>query len=137
MKPDIHLLPIFHILTLHGLWKNFLCFLKKSIGDLGQFPVPSARKSKEQIKKQLNKSIINDERHENKELQDKAEKVKKSEKVAEIIHKIEYIIRSKNGNIGKVFERLITVSSIAYLQLALPHRISVITSLTFDCLFSV
>ena len=137
MKPDIHLLPIFHILTLHALWKTFLCFLKKSIGDLGQFPVQRARKSKEQIKKQLNKSIINDERHENKELQDKAEKVKKSEKVAEIIHKIEYIIRSKNGNIGKVFERLITVSSIAYLQLALPHRISAITSLTFDCLFSV
>ena len=71
----------------------------------------NARKSKEQINKQLNESIINGERHENKELQDKAEKVEKSDKAVEIIHEFEYIIRSKNRNIirsayqqGKIFD---------------------------------
>ena len=89
----------------------------------------NARKSKEQIKKQLNKSIINGEQHKKKELQDKAEKVEKSDEAAEIVRKFEYITRSKNSNIiwleyqqGKVFERLITISSKAYLQPALPHR---------------
>ena len=43
--------------------------------------------------------FINGERHENKELQDKAEKVEKSDEAAEIIRQYEYIIRSKNRNI--------------------------------------
>ena len=42
-------------------------------------------KSKGQINRRLNESIINGERHENKELQDKVEKVEKSDKVADII----------------------------------------------------
>ena len=50
------------------------------------------RKSKEQIKEQLSELIINGEQHENKELQDKAEKIKKSDKAAEIIPEFEYII---------------------------------------------
>ena len=50
------------------------------------------RKSKEQIKKQLSELIINGERHENKELQDKAEKIKKGDKAAEIIPEFECII---------------------------------------------
>ena len=62
----------------------------------------NARQSAGQKKKQLNKSAKNDEQHENKELQGKAEKV-------------EHIVRNKNRNIiwlacqqGKVFECLIT-----------------------------
>ena len=51
------------------------------------------------MKKQLNESIINSELHENKEPQDKAEKVEKSDEAAEIILKFEYIIRSKNRNL--------------------------------------
>ena len=70
----------------------------------------------EQIKKQLNESIINGERHEDKELQDKTEKVEKSDEAAKIIREFEYIIKSKNRNIislayqqGKVFECLTSV----------------------------
>ena len=73
--------------------------------------------------------FINGERHENKELQDKAEKVEKSDEAAEIIRQYEYIVRSKNRNIiglayqqDKAFVRLITFFGIAYLQPALPHR---------------
>ena len=40
------------------------------------------RKLKEQIKKQLNNSIIDSERRENKELQDKAENVQKNNEAA-------------------------------------------------------
>ena len=49
-------------------------------------------KLKKQIKKQLNESIINGTRHENKVQRDKAEKVEKSDEVAEIICKFECII---------------------------------------------
>ena len=52
----------------------------------------------------------------NKELQDKGEKVEKSDETAEIIREFEYIIRSKNRNIiwlayqqSKVFLCLISV----------------------------
>ena len=45
-----------------------------------------------QIKKQLSELIINGEQHGNKELQDKAEKVRKVDKAAEIIPEFEYII---------------------------------------------
>ena len=72
----------------------------------------NARKSEEQIKKQLNESIINGERHKNKKLRDKAGKVEKSDEAAQIIRKFEYIIMGKNRNIiwlaqqqGKVFEK--------------------------------
>ena len=42
----------------------------------------NVRKLKEQIKKQLNNSIIDSERHENKELQGKAENVQKNNEAA-------------------------------------------------------
>ena len=45
----------------------------------------NVRKLKEQIKKQLNNSIIDSERRENKELQDKAENVQKNNEAAEKI----------------------------------------------------
>ena len=68
------------------------------------------------MKKQLNKSTINGERHENKELQDKADKVETSGEAEEILREFEFIIISKNINIkwlayqqGKVFECLISV----------------------------
>ena len=51
------------------------------------------------MKKQLNKSTINGERHENKELLDKSEKVEKSDELVQIINEFEYIIRIKNRNI--------------------------------------
>ena len=49
----------------------------------------NARKSKEQIKKQFFQSIINSERHESKELQDKAKKVEKRDEAAQIISEFE------------------------------------------------
>ena len=49
-------------------------------------------KLKKQIKKQLNESIINGKLHENKVQRDKAEKVEKSDEVAEIICKFECTI---------------------------------------------
>ena len=64
----------------------------------------------------MNDPIISGERHEIKELQNEAEKVKKSNEAAEMIRKSEYIIRSKNRNIiwlanqqGKVFECFVSV----------------------------
>ena len=57
------------------------------------------RKLKEQIKKQLNNSIIHSERHENKELQDKAENVQKNNEAAGKILNFEYVKRRKNRNI--------------------------------------
>lgn len=48
------------------------------------------RKSKEKIKRQLNESVINRKRHENKELQDKAEKFEKSNKTAKMICEFGY-----------------------------------------------
>ena len=51
------------------------------------------------MKKQHNESIVNGEWHENRELQDKAKKVKKSDEAAEIVRESEYIIRSKNRNV--------------------------------------
>lgn len=72
----------------------------------------NARRSKEQINKEPNKSIINPERHESKDQQDKVEKVEISQETAEIIREFEYIIRTKDRNIiwlayqqGKVFEK--------------------------------
>ena len=73
------------------------------------------RKSKEYIKKQLNESIIDD----------KSEKIEKSDKVAEIVSKLEYIIIRKNRNIislAKIFSAWLTSFSIAYLQPALQHK---------------
>ena len=51
----------------------------------------NARKSKEQIKKQLNESIIINEQHENKELQDKVENSEKSDEAAEKIREFDII----------------------------------------------
>ena len=64
----------------------------------------------------MNDPIISVERHEIKDLQNEAEKVKKSNQAVEMIRKSEYIIRSKNRNIiwlanrqGKVFECFLSV----------------------------
>ena len=51
------------------------------------------------MKKLLFESIINSEWCENKEVQDKVEKVEKSDEAAQIICEFEQIIRSKNKNI--------------------------------------
>ena len=103
-------------------YKVFTKFFFFKFQDLQNIPETNtkARQSDGQKKKQLNKSVRNDEQHENKELQGKAEK-------------FEHIVRNKNRNIiwlachqGKVFECLISVwshfCSIGYLQPALPHR---------------
>ena len=49
--------------------------------------------------KQLFESIINGEWHENKELQNIAKKVKKSDEAPQMTRKFEQIIRCKNKNI--------------------------------------
>ena len=74
----------------------------------------NTKKNKGTNEKQLNEVIINGEWHEYKEPQDKAEKVEKSDKAAEIICKSEYIMRSRNRHIiwlayqqGKVFVRTV------------------------------
>ena len=54
---------------------------------------------RKEMKKQLSTSTINGERHENKELLDKSEKVEKSDELVQIINEFEYIIRIKNRNI--------------------------------------
>ena len=50
------------------------------------------------IKKELEDSIINGERHENKELEEKASKVKNTEDAAAVIGEFEEIIKSKKKN---------------------------------------
>ena len=56
------------------------------------------RKPKTQTRKHLFKSIKNGERHKNTELQDKAEKVERSEGAAQIIGVLDQITRSKSKN---------------------------------------
>ena len=51
---------------------------------------------KEQVRKQLFESIINSELHENKDLQDKAEKVEKRDEAAKIICRFGQIIKNEN-----------------------------------------
>ena len=53
------------------------------------------RKSKEEIRKELKDSIITGERHENKELEEKASKVKNIEDAAAVIREFEEIIKTK------------------------------------------
>ena len=69
------------------------------------------RKSKEEIKKELEDAIINNERHENKELV-KISEVEETEDAAAVIREFEEIIKSKKKNIvwsayqqGKVFKK--------------------------------
>ena len=97
-------------------------------------------KSKEQINKQLFESTINSEWHENKDLQDKAEKVEKSDKAAKIICEIEQIIKSKNKNIiwlssqqSKVFEKfkenakfIETVRQFGYSKSTIIFKINIV-----------
>ena len=70
------------------------------------------RLSKEEIKKQLIDSIVNNDIIETKELNEKADKVEKAEDAAAVIKQYEDIIRTKKKNIisiayhqGKVFKR--------------------------------
>ena len=70
------------------------------------------RLSKEEIKQQLIDSIINSNIIETKELNEKADKVEKSEDAATIIKQYEETVRTKKRNIvciahrhGKVFRR--------------------------------
>lgn len=58
----------------------------------------NTRKSKQEIKKKLEESIINDDKHENKDIKQKAVKVRKCEDEAAAIREIEDIILSKNKN---------------------------------------
>ena len=69
------------------------------------------RKTKEEIKKQFDESIISDE-NENTDIEETASKVKKSEEAAAVIQEMEKIIRSKKSNIlwltyqhDKIFEK--------------------------------
>ena len=57
------------------------------------------------MKKLLFESIINSEWYENKEVQDKVEKVEKSDEAAQIICEFEQIIRSKNKNITQLAQQ--------------------------------
>ena len=82
--------------------------------NFGSIPEPSAktRKPKEDIKKEIEDPVINSERHENKELEEKARKIKNSEDMAAVIRDFEEFIKSKKINIvwlgyqqEKVFEK--------------------------------
>ena len=71
----------------------------------------TTRLSKEEIKKQLIDSIINNDKFETEELNEKADKAEKPKDAAAIIKQYEGIISTKKKNIsiayhqGKVFER--------------------------------
>ena len=57
------------------------------------------QKTKEAIKKELDESIVNGERHGNMETEEKARGVEKPENAATVIREFEQIIRSKSKNI--------------------------------------
>ena len=75
-------------------------------------PKKTRRLNKEEIKKQLIDSIVNNDIIETQELNEKADKVEKPEDAAAVIKQYEDIIRTKKKNIisiayhqGKVFKR--------------------------------
>ena len=57
------------------------------------------QKTKEAIKKELDETIVNGERQDNTETEEKARAVEKPENAATVIREFEQIIRSKSKNI--------------------------------------
>ena len=68
--------------------------------DVGNIAIKITKRNKDEIKKDLKVSIINIEKHENKEIEERGKIVQKSEDAAEVILEFEEIIRSKKKNIG-------------------------------------
>lgn len=57
------------------------------------------RKGKQEIKKELDELVINEDQHENKNLEEKASKVGQSEDAVAVIKEFQKIIKSKKKNI--------------------------------------
>ena len=68
--------------------------------DVSNVTIKIIPKTKEKIKDELKVSIINIEKHENKEIEERGKMVEKSKDAAEVILEFEEIIRSKKKNIG-------------------------------------
>ena len=66
--------------------------------NLDQEATKKIRKTKEEVKKQLEESTISDE-NENTDKEETASKFKNSEKAAAVIQEMEKIIKSKKSNI--------------------------------------
>ena len=60
--------------------------------------IKKTRKTKEEIKKELADSLINIEKNENRDIEEKASKVEKGKDAASVIREFEEIIKSNKSN---------------------------------------
>ena len=60
--------------------------------------IKKTRKTKEEIKKELADSLINIEKNENRDIEEKASKVEKCKDAASVIREFEEVIKSNKSN---------------------------------------
>lgn len=61
--------------------------------------------SKQEVENELEESLINGEKHENKDIKGKAEKVEKCKEAAVVIREFKEIIQTKRKNIWKAYQQ--------------------------------